>query len=84
MIERVWKHSKAENAEGLVGKQVTIRVSPHVYGKKAGYLGRVRQFLALLKLGDTDSFDVRHSDGDSLTFLELTKGQIERVEGAGK
>lgn len=83
-IDRVWKHNKAENAESLVGKQVTIRVNPRVYEKKKGYLARVRQFFGLLKVGDSDSFDVKHSEGDSLTFLELTKAQMERVEKAGK
>ena len=79
-IYRTWKHSKAEKPEYLVGKQVTIKIVPKVYAKKKGYLDRVRKFFALLKVGDSDSFDVKYSDADSLTFLELTKAQNNRIE----
>jgi hypothetical protein len=83
-IERVWKHNKAEDAESLVGKQVTLRLNPEVWAKKPGYEARVRQFFSLLKAGDTESFDVKHSAGDVLIFLELTAAQLERVEKSSK
>jgi len=83
-IERTWKHSQAANAESLVGKQVTIRIVPQTYAKKEGYLTRVQKFFALLKAGDSTSFDVKYAEGDSLTFLELTKAQAEQVEKAGQ
>ena len=78
-IDRVWKHNKAENPASLIGRRVTIRIVPQVYEKKEGYLVRVRQFFGLLKAGDSESFDVKHSEGDSLIFLELTKAQMERL-----
>ena len=78
-IDHTWKHSKAENPEDLVGRQVTIKIVPQVYAKTAGYLNRVRKFFALLKVGDSDSFDVKYADADSLTFLELTKAQNDRI-----
>lgn len=81
-IEKVWKHSRAEKPEALVGQQVTIRVQPELYAKKEGYLARVRAFFGLLKPGDTESFDVRHTEGATLAFLELTRAQMERVEQA--
>ncbi len=79
-VDRVWKHSKAETPEALVGKEVTIKVSSDLYSKKPGYLDRVRRFFGLLKIGDSDTFDVKHAEGDVLLFLELTKAQMERVE----
>lgn len=83
-IDRTWKHSKAEQPEALVGKQVTVKIVPQVYAKKVGYLDRVRKFFDLLKVGDSDLFDVKYSDADSLTFLELTKAQNERIGQTGK
>jgi hypothetical protein len=83
-IDRVWAHSKAETPATLVGKTVTVRISAETYAKKPGYLARVRKFFGLLKAGDSDSFDVKHSAGDALTFLELTEAQMERVEKAGQ
>ncbi len=81
-IDKVWKHSRAEKPEALVGKTVNLKISAEIYAKKAGYLSRVRQFFRLLEVGDADSFDVKHSEGDVLTFLELTEAQKERVEKA--
>jgi len=81
-IDRTWKHSKAENAESLVGKLVTIKIVPQTYAKKKGYLAHVRKFFGLLKAGDSNSFDVKHAEGDNLIFLELTKAQAEQVEKA--
>lgn len=79
-IRRRWKHSKAENAESLIGKEVTLRIVPGIYKKKPDYLAHVRAFFGLLKVGDSDAFDVKHDEGDSLVFLELTRAQAERVE----
>jgi hypothetical protein len=81
-IERSWEHSKAEQPEALVGMQVTVKLDPKLYAKKKGYLDRVRQFFGLLEAGDVESFDVKHSADDVLTFLELTEKQIKRVEAA--
>lgn len=81
-IEKVWKHSHAEKPESLVGHQVTIKVHPELYAKKEGYLARVRAFFGLLKVGETESFDVKHVEGAMVAFLELTRAQMERVEQA--
>ena len=82
-IAKTWKHSTAENAQALVGKTVEIRIIPGAYERKKGdYLAKVRKFFSLLGVGDSESFDVRHVEGDWLKFLELTKDQLERVERA--
>jgi hypothetical protein len=83
-INTTWQHSKAQNAEALVGKQLTIKINPDLYAKKPGYVDLVRKFFGLLEVGTSHTFDVRHFDGDSLTFLELTQRQKERVEASGK
>lgn len=83
-IDRTWKESKAKNANCLVTKQVTIRIDPQLYSKKGNdYLARVRKFFDLLKVGETSSFDVRHSEGDVFTFLELDEAQNRRAEQGG-
>lgn len=81
-IDRTWKHSKAESPDALVGKTVTVKLHPEAYAKKKSYLARVRHFFGLLKVGESDTFDVKNAEGDVLLFLELTKAQRERVEKA--
>lgn len=83
-IEKTWKHSTATSAESLVGKQVALKVVPSLYAKKPGYQALVAKFFAQLKAGDVESFDCKQAEGDGLTFLELTKGQKEKVEAAAK
>ena len=80
-IEKTWKHNKAEKPESLVGQQVTMRIKPEIYKKKEGYVAKVRKFFDLLKVDDVEKFDCRHDEGNELTFLELTKEQLERVGG---
>ena len=79
-IDRAWKHSRAENAQSLVGNMVAIKIVPSLYEKKPGYLDRVRAFFASLKPGDAKAFDVKYGEGDSLIFLELTEDQAAQVE----
>lgn len=80
-----WKHSKAEDASSIIGREVAIKIVPAVYeNKHAGpvYLTAVKRFFRLLKPGDVESFDVKCTDGQALTFLELTEAQREKVQKA--
>jgi len=74
-VLRTWRHNEAKRAESLVGKEVEVRVGPKAREN-------VKKFVALLKVGDTESFDVRNREGDGLEFLELTEVQRKRVEEA--
>jgi hypothetical protein len=83
-ITKTWKHSKAEDAKAMVGRKIAMVVKAETYSRKDGgtkYLGTVRQYFALVKVGDVDTFDVRHNEGDVLTFMELDKRQLKRLEG---
>jgi len=73
-IARTWRHSKAKDAEALVGKAVLIR--PGTVGRHAGLIGK---FLAAVKPGEQVELDVAHREGEALVLLELTESQRRRV-----
>lgn len=74
-IGAVWKHSKAEDPESLVGQKVVV-VCRVEEGKPAS--NHVR-FIATLKAGETTSLDVRNDKGNRLVLLELTAEQRQRI-----
>ena len=69
-VEKTWKHNKMENPGSLVGREVVI-----LPAKKSAMVGKLA---AMLKAGDTESFDVKQ-DGKLMVWLELTGPQRERV-----
>lgn len=70
-VLKVWKTSRAKDAEALIGKNVLVQAGEH---------DSIRRFVALLKSGDEVSLDVAHKEGEVLTILELTEDQRERVK----
>jgi hypothetical protein len=77
-IDKVWKHSQAKNAESLVGQKVAV-VAP-----KKGTHPNIIRFLKNLKVDEQIVLDVADKTGNSLTLLELTKEQRERIEKGSK
>jgi hypothetical protein len=75
-VPRVWKTSKAQDPEALVGKKVVVRGSE----EEGRYSRLVARFLADVKPGETLTLDVAHKgQGEALTILELTEDQRERL-----
>lgn len=71
-ITNVWRHSKAENPKALVGKRVLVK-------SKSGK-GPIARFLRKVETGETLTLDVANKETDSLTILELSEKQRERVK----
>ena len=71
-ITNVWRHSKAENPKSLVSKKVIVTARDGA--------GLIDQFLGVVKVGESLKLDVTNKDGDTITILELTKEQRERVK----
>ena len=71
-IARQWEHNKAKDAQSLVGKTVMIDVNRR--GEN------IARFLKTLKVGEQVTLDVAHKYGETLTLLELTEDQRERVQ----
>ena len=72
-VEKVlkqWRQSRAADAEALIGKPVLVD------GREEG---PIATFLSLLKEGETVTLDVAHKRGETLTILELTEEQRQRV-----
>lgn len=69
-VVRQWEHSKAQNADALVGKRIAVDAAPR---------DGVIAFLRSLKAGDQVTLDVAHREGEQLTVLELTEEQRQRV-----
>ena len=75
-VPRVWKTSKAQDPQALVGKKVVVRGSK----EEGRYARLVTRFLADLKPGETVTLDVAHQgEGEALIILELTEEQRQRV-----
>jgi hypothetical protein len=74
-IDKVWKHSKAKNPESLVGQKVVV--VPSTEGR---HVESVARFLKNLKVGEEVVLDVANKKGNTLTLLELTKEQQERIK----
>lgn len=70
-VARQWEHSKAKDAQSLVGKRVLV------VGSKERPVSR---FLASLKAGETVELDVAHREGEQLVILELTAEQRKRAD----
>ena len=69
-----WQHSKAENAESLIGKTVLVS------GRKE-HGEPVAKFMRSLKIGEMITIDVAHpGKGEALTILELTEDQRQRIK----
>jgi len=71
-ITNAWRHSKAENPKALVGKRVVVKARDDE--------GKIARFLGIVKVGESLKLDVANKDGDTLTVLELTEDQRERVK----
>jgi len=69
-VLRQWQQSRAADAESLVGKPVLVD------GRDEGPIAK---FLELLKEGESVTLDVAHKHGETLTILELTEEQRERI-----
>jgi hypothetical protein len=70
-VLKQWKHSRAKDAEALIGKNVLV---------DSGKNDLIRRFVTQLERGEEVSLDVAHKDGEALTILELTADQRERVK----
>lgn len=70
-VTKEWKHSKAEDAEAMIGKNVLVVPGNH---------DSIRRFVAKIERGEEITLDVAHKDGETLTILELTEDQRERVK----
>ncbi len=71
-ITNVWNHSKAENPKAIAGKKVVVKARDG-----AEQMGR---FISAVKTGESLKLDVANREGDTLTILELTESQRERVK----
>jgi hypothetical protein len=69
-VPRQWRHSRAENAESMVGKRVLVDGSGHE---------KIQRFVQQVEVGESLELDVAHRDGEVLTVLELTAAQRKRV-----
>ncbi len=70
-VPKKWQQSRAKNADALVGKLVLVG---------AGENERAGRLLKSLHIGETVTLDVAHKKGETLTILELTQDQRERVK----
>ncbi len=75
-IGKQWQHSKATDAQSLVGKRVLIR--PRV--EDGAPAPNLVKFLELLEVGQEVKLDVAHREGATMALLELTEEQRERVK----
>ena len=69
-VTREWKHSRAKDAKAMIGKKVLVEAGKH---------DAIRRFVAKLERGEELTLDVAHKNGESLTIVELTEDQRERV-----
>ena len=70
-VTKEWKHSRAKNAEIMIGKNILVVAGKH---------DSIRRFVTQLERGEEITLDVAHKDGEALTILELTEDQRERVK----
>jgi len=75
-VVKSWEHSKAKDANTLVGVNVIVKV---VSGNE-----NPAKFVGLVHEGEEVTLDVANKDGDAFTLLELTEEQRERVKAAPK
>ncbi len=67
-----WAHSRAREAQSLVGRRVSVTVDESLYADKGVY-ANVKKFLDSLQPGELAVLDVSNRQGKLLTLLELTK-----------
>ena len=70
-VLKEWKHSRAKDAEDMIGKNVLVA---------AGKSDLIRRFLTKLERGEEITLDVANKEGETLTILELTEDQRERAK----
>lgn len=70
-ITNVWEHNKAENPKALVGKKVVVKAREGAE--------QIAQFIRTVKPSESLELDVANQEGDTLTILEMTESQRERV-----
>lgn len=75
-VEKAWEHSKAKDANSLVGATLVVKVA-------AGNENMVK-FIGLVHESEELTLDVAHKERGALTLLELTEEQRERVTAAQK
>ncbi len=75
-VVKSWEHSKAKDANTLVGVNVIVKV---VAGNE-----NPAKFIGLVHDGEEVTLDVANKDGDSFTLLELTEEQRDRVKASQK
>jgi len=79
-VDSISEFSKAENAESLVGKQVTIKLLPQKKSDSPRQLSHQEIYCAFVqKVGDLETFSVKHDRRNVLTWLELNDGQNNRL-----
>lgn len=71
-ITNVWSHSKAENPKALVGKNVVVKARDGAE--------QIARFISTVKPSESLKLDVANREDDTLTILELTENQRERVK----
>lgn len=71
-ITNVWEHSKAEIPKALVGKNVVVKARDGAE--------QIARFVSTVTPGESLKLDVANREGDTLTILELTESQRERVK----
>ena len=74
-VLKQWEHSKAKNADSLVGKAVFVNLRSE-HGKLAPSLVK---FVQKLDIGQEVALDVAHQKGEALTLLELTEEQRKAI-----
>ena len=79
---KVWKNSKAEHPEAIVG--LTVRVGPRRVEGEGGWhpVERHVAFIQRLRPGDEISLEIFHHEGDGFCILELSAEQRKPAKGA--
>ena len=72
IAEITWQHSKAEDPKALLGKKLLFKSNADE--------GPIARFLGKVKVGETVTLDVANKSGDTLSILELSEEQRERVK----
>lgn len=72
IAEVTWGRSKAEDPKALLRKKLLV--------KSKADEGPIARFLGKVKVGETVTLDVANKSGDTLSILELSEEQRERVE----
>jgi hypothetical protein len=74
-VTQIWEHSKAPDPDSLIGKRVLVDGRK----EKGEPVTSIARFIAGLQEGEEITIDVALREGETLTILELTEDQRERV-----